>query len=204
MPVKKKIKTKIVSNSRHGKGIIKIDNSKKENKILKNDNKFLLATIDELKTRLNTLDSSKDREREIVENHFKGEQEKNKEVIEKLEKGYEEKSNELSNTQQQFKKLMLQIQQPQQPEQEAEQPQSGSFMTRKIMDLSTQEVIEGAKMLKELLNPSQQNDPMQQVYLDFGKQIVGDTLHELSKNVFAKNVAKEQKTTIKEATSGVG
>ena len=41
--------------------------SEKENRILKNENKFLNATIDELKTRLNTLDSSKDREREIIE-----------------------------------------------------------------------------------------------------------------------------------------
>ena len=99
---------------------------------------------------------------------------------------------------------MLQIQQvEQQPQQEAEQRQSGSFLTRKIMDLSTQEVIEGAKMFKEILNPSQATDPMTNLYLEFGKKVVGDTLTQLSKNVFAKNVAKEQSDTIKEATTGV-
>jgi hypothetical protein len=46
-------------------------------------------------------------------------------------------------------------------------------------------------------------DPMQQVYLEFGRQVVGDTLEQLSKNVFAKRVAKEQSTTIKEATNGI-
>jgi len=46
-------------------------------------------------------------------------------------------------------------------------------------------------------------DPMQQVYLEFGRQVVGDTLEQLSKNVFAKRIAKEQSTTIKEATNGV-
>jgi len=182
---------------------VKIDNSKKENKILKNENKFLNGTIEELKNRVNTLDASKNQEMQIKENYFIEELDKNKKMFEALEKGYEEKSNELSNTQQQFKKLMLQIQQPQQPEPEPESEHSGSFLTKKIMDLSTQEVIEGGKILKELLNPSTPVDPMQQVYLQFGKQVVGDTLTQLSKNVFAKNVAKEQSATIKEATTGV-
>ena len=182
---------------------VKIDNSKKENKILKNENKFLNASIDELKTRLNTLDASKDREREIVEKHFIEELEKAKEIIENFQKENEEKSNELSNTQQQFKKLMLQNQQPQQPEPEQNSDNSGSFLQKKIMDLTPQEVIEGARVVKELINPSTPVDPMQQVYLQFGKQVVGDTLTQLSKNVFAKNVAKDQSATIKEATSGV-
>jgi|LULF01.1.fsa_nt_gb predicted RNase H-like nuclease (RuvC/YqgF family) len=194
MPVKK--------NSKMAKKIVKP--SEKENRILKNENKFLNATIDELKTRLNTLDSSKDREREIIEKHFNEELLKAKEIIENSQKENEELSNELTTTQQQFKKLMLQIQQvEQQPQQEAEQRQSGSFLTRKIMDLSTQEVIEGAKMFKEILNPSQATDPMTNLYLEFGKKVVGDTLTQLSKNVFAKNVAKEQSDTIKEATTGV-
>ena len=194
MPVKK--------NSKMAKKIVKP--SEKENRILKNENKFLNATIDELKTRLNTLDSSKDREREIIEKHFNEELLKAKEIIENSQKENEELSNELTTTQQQFKKLMLQIQQvEQQPQQEAEQRQSGSFLTRKIMDLSTQEVIEGAKMFKEILNPSQATDPMTNLYLEFGKKVVGDTLQQLSKNVFAKNVAKEQSDTIKEATTGV-
>ena len=194
MPVKKKAKPEKP---------VKIDNNKKENRVLKNENKFLNASIDELKTRLNTLDASKDREREIVEKHFIEELEKAKEIIENFQKENEEKSNELSNTQQQFKKLMLQNQQPQQTEPEQNSDNSGSFLQKKIMDLTPQEVIEGARVVKELINPSTPVDPMQQVYLQFGKQVVGDTLTQLSKNVFAKNVAKDQSATIKEATSGV-
>lgn len=98
MPVKK--------NSKMAKKIVKP--SEKENRILKNENKFLNATIDELKTRLNTLDSSKDREREIIEKHFNEELLKAKEIIENSQKENEELSNELTTTQQQFKKLMLQ------------------------------------------------------------------------------------------------
>lgn len=197
MPVKKKVKPAKP---------VKIDNSKKENKILKNENKFLNASIDELKTRLNTLDASKDREQKQIEDHFIEELEKAKKIIENFQKENEEKSNELSKTQQQFKKLMLQNQQPQQPQQpepEQNSDNSGSFLQKKIMDLTPQEVIEGARVVKELINPSTPVDPMQQVYLQFGKQVVGDTLTQLSKNVFAKNVAKDQSATIKEATSGV-
>ena len=193
MPVKKKAKPVKP---------VKIDNSKKENKILKNENKFLNASIDELKTRLNTLDSSKDQEREIVEKHFNEELLKAKEIIQNSQKENEELSNELTKTQQQFKKLMLQIQQ-QKPDLDPKPEQSGSFLTKKIMDLTPQEVIEGARVVKELVNPSTPVDPMQQVYLEFGKQVVGDTLTQLSKNVFAKKVATEQSQTIREATTGV-
>lgn len=61
-----------------------------------------------------------------------------------------------------------------------------------IMDLLRQ--------FKQQQNPP---DPMQSVYLEFGKKVVSDTLEQLSKNVFAKPIAKDQIDRIKNATSGV-
>tara|TARA_R110000824_G_scaffold119924_4_gene274408 strand:- start:317 stop:691 length:375 start_codon:yes stop_codon:yes gene_type:complete len=45
-------------------------------------------------------------------------------------------------------------------------------------------------------------DPMQSVYLEFGRKVVGDTLEQVSKNVFAKPIAKIQTENIKNATQG--
>ena len=45
-------------------------------------------------------------------------------------------------------------------------------------------------------------DPMQSVYLEFGRKVVGDTLEQVSKNVFAKPIAKVQTENIKNATQG--
>ena len=44
--------------------------------------------------------------------------------------------------------------------------------------------------------------PMQSVYLEFGRKVVGDTLEQVSKNVFAKPIAKIQTENIKNATQG--
>ena len=38
---------------------------------------------------------------------------------------------------------------------------------------------------------------MQSVYLEFGRKVVGDTLEQVSKNVFAKPIAKVQTENIK-------
>ena len=46
------------------------------------------------------------------------------------------------------------------------------------------------------------SDPMQSVYLEFGRKVVGDTLEQVSKNVFAKPIAKIQTENIKNATQG--
>jgi TorA maturation chaperone TorD len=46
------------------------------------------------------------------------------------------------------------------------------------------------------------SDPMQSVYLEFGRKVVGDTLEQVSKNVFAKPIAKIQTENIKSATQG--
>jgi len=46
-------------------------------------------------------------------------------------------------------------------------------------------------------------DPMQSVYLEFGRKVVGDTLEQVSKNVFAKPIAKVQTENIKKATNGI-
>mgnify|MGYP003629243545 FL=1 len=43
---------------------------------------------------------------------------------------------------------------------------------------------------------------MQSVYLEFGRKVVGDTLEQVSKNVFAKPIAKIQTENIKNATQG--
>ena len=45
-------------------------------------------------------------------------------------------------------------------------------------------------------------DPMHSVYLEFGRKVVGDTLEQVSKNVFAKPIAKIQTENIKNATQG--
>ena len=45
-------------------------------------------------------------------------------------------------------------------------------------------------------------DPMQSVYLEFGRKVVGDTIEQDSKNVFAKPIAKIQTENIKNATQG--
>tara|TARA_R110002033_G_scaffold24902_1_gene58052 strand:+ start:221 stop:616 length:396 start_codon:yes stop_codon:yes gene_type:complete len=47
------------------------------------------------------------------------------------------------------------------------------------------------------------SDPMQSVYLEFGRKVVGDTLEQVSKNVFAKPIAKVQTENIKKATVGI-
>ena len=47
------------------------------------------------------------------------------------------------------------------------------------------------------------SDPMQSVYLEFGRKVVGDTLEQVSKNVFAKPIAKVQTENIKKATNGI-
>ena len=46
------------------------------------------------------------------------------------------------------------------------------------------------------------SDPMHSVYLEFGRKVVGDTLEQVSKNVFAKPIAKIQTENIKSATQG--
>ena len=85
--------------------------------------------------------------------------------------------------------------------QTAEQPQQSD---------PTDQPITIRTLLKELPNFKNQyrqtqtppTDPMQSVYLEFGRKVVGDTLEQVSKNVFAKPIAKIQTENIKNATQG--
>ena len=101
-------------------------------------------------------------------------------------------------TQNQISEYLRQKQTASEPQQEQPQDPSDRPITIRNLMAELPNIIQAYKQFN-----APPADPMQQVYLEFGRQVVGDTLEQLSKNVFAKRVAKEHSTTIKEATSGV-
>ena len=101
-------------------------------------------------------------------------------------------------SQNQISEYLRQKQTASEPQQEQPQAPSDRPITIRNLMAELPNIIQAYKQFN-----APPADPMQQVYLEFGRQVVGDTLEQLSKNVFAKRVAKEQATTIKEATSGV-
>ena len=101
-------------------------------------------------------------------------------------------------SQNQISEYLRQKQTASEPQQEQPQDPSDRPITIRNLMAELPNIIQAYKQFN-----APPGDPMQNVYIEFVRQVVGDTLEQLSKNVFAKRIAKEQSTTIKEATNGV-
>ena len=101
----------------------------------------------------------------------------------------------LIKTQNQIAEYLKQAQTAQQPQQN--DPSDQPITIRTLL----KELPNFINLYRQTQTPP--SDPMQSVYLEFGRKVVGDTLEQVSKNVFAKPIAKVQTENIKKATVGI-
>ena len=121
---------------------------------------------------------------------------------EQINAGLAQAIQQIQSDQQGLIKTQNQIAEYLKQKQTAEQPQQNDPSDKPItIRTLLKELPNFINLYRQTQTPP--SDPMQSVYLEFGRKVVGDTLEQVSKNVFAKPIAKVQTENIKKATVGI-